>query len=139
MKTLRTSQAGLTLVEIIVVLAILGMIMAFVGRAIFSRGEKAKYELNRLQMEKVKSHIGQYQLRYNNLPPSLQSLLSCDQNTGPGCLPIADSADDLKDAWGTPFIYATDGSGRSYSLKSLGADRREGGTDVNTDPVITGP
>ena len=133
------SESGLTLVEIIVVLVIHGVLFGMLTRGLFSSGERAKAEMNRLQMQRVQSYINQYQLRYNRLPPSLASLYNCDDITGPGCIPIVDKESDLDDVWGTPMRYRTDGNGRSYSLTSVGADRSEGGSGVNTDVTLTGP
>ena len=132
-------ENGLTLVEIIVVLLILSVLVGMLTRGLFSLGERAKAELNNLQMQRVQSYINQYQLRYNRLPSSLSSLYSCDENTGPGCIPIVDKEQDLYDAWGTPLKYRLEGDGRSYSLTSLGSDRRDGGSGVETDVTITGP
>ena len=133
------NQKGLTLVEIIVVLLILSVLVGMLTKGLFSQGERAKAELNNLQMQRVQSYINQYQLRYNRLPSSLASIYSCDENTGPGCIPIVDKEQDLYDAWGTPMRYRLEGDGRSYTLTSLGSDRREGGSGVETDMTITGP
>ncbi len=131
------NQKGLTLVEIIVVLVILSILIAFLTGGLFSQGEKAKAKINTLHIEKVKSAIGQYQLMNNVLPPDLRSLATCpDGQTA--CVPVADEA-TLKDAWGTPFSYSLENGGRSYALKSLGSDRKDGGTGVEGDVVVTGP
>ena len=130
-------QRGLTLVEIIVVLVILSILIGFLTSGLFKQGEKAKAKINALQMEKVKQSIGQYQLMYNQFPPDINSLASCP-DAGTACVPIADEA-SLKDAWGTPFSYSLQNGGRGYLLKSLGADRKEGGSGVDGDPTITGP
>ena len=133
------SESGLTLVEIIVVLLILSVLVGMLTKGLFSQGERAKAELNNLQMQRVQSYINQYQLRYNRLPSSLASLYSCDDVTGSACIPIVDKEQDLYDAWGTPLKYRVEGDGRSYSLTSVGADRREGGSGVGTDMTIVGP
>jgi len=70
------SEQGLTLVEIIVVLIILSIIIAFVGTRILGAGDKAKADLTKLKMKDVRSSIEQYQLRYNAVPSNLQSLLN---------------------------------------------------------------
>ena len=131
------SQKGLTLVEIIIVLVILSLLMTFLTSNLFKSGEKAKANLNDLRMGQLKSKIQEYQLMNNTLPPSLESLVSCDRQSGGGsCVPIAEP-EDLKDAWGTPLQFQS--SGNSYQIKSLGADKREGGEGVNGDAIITGP
>ena len=132
-----SGQAGLTLVEIIVVLVILSILIAFLTGGLFAQGERAKAQINSLKMQKAKAAIGQYQLMYNQLPPDLKSLAVCPNN-GSACVPITDE-DTITDAWGTPFVYSTDNGGRSFILKSLGADRKEGGSGADGDFTITGP
>ena len=65
------------------------------------------------------------------------ALSGCPE-AGSSCVPIADPKDTL-DAWDNKFVYSSDGSGRSYTIKSLGGDKREGGTGTNGDIVKTGP
>lgn len=137
MKTNIKRQRGLTLVEIIVVLIILSVLYGVLMGGLFSQGDRAKAKINELQMQKVKQAIGQYQLMYNQLPPDLSSLASCPQGQN-ACVPVADES-TLKDAWGTQYQYSLDNGGRSYTVKSLGADRKEGGTGVDGDPIMTGP
>jgi len=138
-RSLLRSQRGLTLVEIIVVLIILGILFTFLIGGVFGQGQKAQAKITEGMMMKLKGYVNQYLLQYNSLPTSLVSLYSCaDSTSGSFCVPVAEEK-DTKDAWGTPFIYTVDGSGRTFTVKSLGADRREGGTGVNGDPTLTGP
>ena len=131
-------EAGLTLVEIMVVLIILGVLYATFGKKVFSAGARAKAEATMLKMKQVKGDIEQFNLRYNSLPGSLQDLLSCNEKTGSNCIPISDE-ETLKDAWNNPFVYRLDGSGRSYQIISLGADGRDGGSGVDNDLREEGP
>ena len=133
------SQAGLTLVEIVIVLVILSLLMGFLVSRLSGAGDKAKAGVNELQMKRLQSYINEYQLRYNALPQSLNDLIQCNQDTGSNCLPVANSADDLKDVWGTEYHYSLESGGKSYSLKTLGADRVEGGSGANFDFTMTGP
>jgi general secretion pathway protein G len=137
MQNLR-SEKGLTLVEIIVVLIILSVVMVFFGNKILGAGDQAKADLTKLMMRELQQGIEQFRLRYNQLPGSLEALTSCSDITGPGCTPVT-KLDNLKDAWGNQFLYALDNGGRSYRIKTLGADGREGGEAVNYDSSVTGP
>lgn len=133
------SQSGLTLVEIITVLIILSLLMGFLVTRLSGAGDTAKAGINELQMKKLQNYINQYQLRYNTLPSSLRDLVQCNEQTGASCLPVVNSEDELLDVWGTEYRYSIDGGGRTYTLKSLGADRREGGSGANVDFTLTGP
>jgi general secretion pathway protein G len=132
------AQAGLTLVEIVIVLVILSVLIGFLTKGLFATGATQKARINVMKMEKLKSAINQYQLMSNGLPPSLDALVNCSGNSGSACFPVA-QADDLIDLFGGQFRFAPDGSGNSFSLKTLGADKRDGGSGADADVVITGP
>ena len=132
------SEAGLTLVEIMVVLIILGIVMTFLGGRLFGAGDKAKRKLTELKISQIGSYIEQYQLQYNALPQSIDDLARCNERTGSDCVPIM-KEEDLKDAWGNPLGYTLEEGGRRYRIKSLGADGKEGGEGVDADPFGTGP
>lgn len=138
-RSFKSAQAGLTLVEIIVVLVILSLLMGFLANNLFSAGDKAKAGINELQMKRLQQHINQYQLRYNSLPGSIRDLISCNDQTGPNCLPVADSEADLRDPWGTEYQYTLENGGRSYSITSLGANRIQGGSGADSDFSVKGP
>ena len=117
------AQRGLTLVEIIVVLMMIGIIGAFVGGKVFKAGDKAKAELTRAKLNALKEPIYMYQMRFNALPTDLKTA----------------EADDTKDAWGREVSYRiVDGGGR-YELRSLGADGRDGGSSTDADIIVAGP
>ena len=130
-------QKGLTLVEIMIVLVILGLVMGFVGSKIIGAGDNAKRDLTNLKIQQLKSDIEQFQLRYNAIPRSLEDLTKCTDLTGQGCLPIVNDPDSINDAWGTPLEYTS--NGRTYKVSSLGADRKAGGEGPNYDLAVEGP
>ncbi len=131
-------ERGLTLVEIIVVLIILSSLMAFLAGKLFSTADSAKEKLNRLKMEKLRGMISQYQLQYNALPGGLDTLINGPSGAGDSFVKIAED-DDLKDSWGNSFQYALENNGRSYRIKTLGADGIEGGSGVDFDFSLSGP
>lgn len=132
------SERGLTLVEIVVVLIILSIVGTFLIGKVLGAGDSAKMDITKMKMTEVKSAIEQFQLRYNTLPGSIDSLIKCTEETGADCIPVL-KEEQLKDAWGTFLIYERQGDGRSYRIRTLGADRRDGGEGVNYDAFVTGP
>ncbi|MFO0415893.1 MAG: type II secretion system protein GspG [Pseudomonadota bacterium] len=118
-----SSERGLTLIEIIVVLMMVGIIGAFVGGRVFKAGDRAKAELTRAKLNSLKEPIYMFQMRNNTLPSDLKTA----------------EAEDTKDAWGKEVVYRVIDSGRSYELRSLGSDGREGGSGADADIVVTGP
>ena len=121
--SLQNNEAGLTLIEILVVLGIIGLVLGFLVKNVFNMGESAKASLSKTKLEAIKGPLYLYQLQNNTLPQDIKSL----------------SAVDTEDAWGKPVQYKILDGGRSYELKSLGADGREGGTDANADIIVKGP
>ncbi|MEZ4754739.1 MAG: type II secretion system protein GspG [Bdellovibrionota bacterium] len=132
------SEAGLTIVEIIVVLIILALVTTFLGQRLFGAGDKAKVSITKLQMKEIGAAIEQFRLQYNSLPGNLGDLTQCTEATGPGCVPILQE-DQIKDAWGTPFAYTLESGGRAYRITSLGANAQQGGEGVDFDVFHTGP
>ncbi|MCB0317175.1 MAG: type II secretion system protein GspG [Bdellovibrionales bacterium] len=132
------SEAGLTIVEIIVVLIILALVTTFLGQRLFGAGDKAKVNITKLQMKEIGSAIEQFRLQYNSLPGGLNDLTSCTDATGPGCVPILQE-EQIKDAWGNLFAYSLEGSGRAYRITSLGANGQQGGEGVDFDLFQVGP
>ncbi|MCX7952970.1 MAG: type II secretion system GspH family protein [Deltaproteobacteria bacterium] len=130
---------GLTLIEIITVLIILAIVMTFLVGRLSGGGDTAKAALNELKLKTIQSYINQYHLRYNEFPRAISDLFQCNETTGPNCLPIVSSEDELKDVWGTPVQYTISSDGQNYTLKSLGSDKKEGGSGSATDLMITGP
>ena len=74
-------------------------------------------------MKQAQSNIALYQLKMNRLPPDLRTA----------------NIEDDKDGWGAPFQYLVVEGGRSYEIRSLGADGRAGGTGADADISIKGP
>jgi general secretion pathway protein G len=132
-------QKGLTLIEIITVLIILALVMSFLIGRLSSGADTAKAGLNEVKLKMIQSYINQYYLRYNEYPTDLNDLMQCNSVTGPNCLPIVSNESELLDVWNNRVIYQRNADGRGYSLKSLGSDKKEGGSGAATDLVITGP
>jgi general secretion pathway protein G len=130
------NQRGLTLVEIMVVLIIIGLIASMFGKKLFGAGDKMKAQLTQSQLTALKGDIEQFQLRYNSLPTTLDDLVRCTEKTGQACIPITNE-DALLDAWGTKLTLQSNGN--TYKIMSLGADKQPGGQGVDGDQFVEGP
>ena len=138
MKTLH-SESGLTLVELLVVIVLIGLIYVAVSKTVFGQGEAAKAELNVVRMNSVKNALQQYQLKFNTYPSTINELLTGNSSlldkSGQVFVPMVDE-DQLKDIWGNPYIYRLENDGRSFNLKSLGSDGMEGGDKAKQDVTV---
>src|SRR5262245_52307884 len=122
--SLLQNERGMTLVEIIVVLIILGTLIAVIGGRVFTAAGRANVKINDIQMNKLKQHISEFQLQYHKLPSSLASLVNGEPELGGGFIPIAQE-DELLDPWGGPYQYEVVNN-RAFRIRSLGADSLEG-------------
>jgi len=129
---------GMSLVEIMIVLVIMGTIMALVGRNVMGRLEQSKVQTTKLQMEGFKSALQDYYLDNNVYPTTDQGLQALVQKPTTGTEPTNYNPDGYikgkvipKDAWGKDFIYESDGA--KYTIKSFGKDRVEGGEGNGAD------
>ncbi|MFN8389564.1 MAG: type II secretion system protein GspG [Bdellovibrionota bacterium] len=133
-----TSEAGMTLIEVIAVIVLITLIMVTVGKNVFSSSSAAKAKLNVTKLNTIKGYLGQYRLQYNSYPSKLDELIhpsAAVKQSGELFTPLAQE-NDLKDIYGTPIIYIPENNGRSYVLKSLGEDGLEGGEGANQDVEI---
>lgn len=127
-RSILRNQKGLTLFEILIVVGIIGGLMAFILPQIMNNQRQAKVKETRIRMANVLQNLAMYQNDCQKYPTSLDGLAKndgCSNWTGPY------SKDVPKDAWGTSFVYESDGG--TYKLRSLGADKREGGDGANKD------
>lgn len=123
---------GMTLVEILIVLAIVGTLMAVIGGNVMGKFEKAKRKETGIILNQVASAIQMYNADCGKLPSSLDALIN---NPGGDCADWGPDPyikkDMLKDAWKHELVYELDGG--SFVLKSLGKDGREGGSKHDKD------
>ncbi|MCB0358730.1 MAG: type II secretion system protein GspG [Bdellovibrionales bacterium] len=126
------------MIEIIVVIVLISLVFGVVARGVFSKGEEAKAKLNLARMEKVKSALNQYRFEYGTYPASLQDLVrpSGDvQKSGKLFVKLVDE-DELRDLFGSDFIYKSENDNRSYTLTTLGADGKTGGEGADQDVTM---
>lgn len=122
----------MTLIEIVIVVAILASLMAILGTQVTKRFQKAKVDQAKIQIGEISKALDMYYTDCLRYPQSLDALIanesgSCS-NWGPTPY-IKKNA--LKDPWGADFIYELQGS--TYVLTSLGADQRDGGEGNDAD------
>ena len=138
-KTSIRDQRGMTLLEIMIVLVILGSLIAILATSVQSRLKASKIKTAKIQMAEIGKSLDMYFTDCNQYPSNeegLQALVqapsSCS-NWGPD--PYMKKVS--KDPWGGDFIYES--TGNNYVLRSLGSDHREGGTgdaaDISSDQL----
>ena len=126
----KASQAGFSLIEIIIVVTLIALIAAFVAGKVFGQSDRAKVKLASAQVQTLAEKVQQYAEDTGGLPGSLDELV---KSSATGWLGPYAKDGDLKDPWNHPYVYATPGEGKPFDLASLGADGQAGGESVNAD------
>jgi general secretion pathway protein G len=129
-------EEGFTLVELLVVLAILGMLAGIAVPQLMKSLERAKVDTAKVQVDKLGSILDLYRLEVGQYPgeqDGLQSLVSAPTAAERWNGPYLKNADSLVDPWGAPYRYRFPGNHGEYDLYSLGADGKDGGEGNNAD------
>jgi len=135
----RRSQAGVTLIEMLVVVTIIGLFVALVGPNLFKRADEAKITAARAQIDSFMTSLGTYKLDIGTFPTTEQGLAAlrlkpADINLWNGPYMPKDIP---KDPWGRDYVYRFPGEHQpdEPEIISLGADGLPGGEGVNADIV----
>jgi general secretion pathway protein G len=137
------SQSGFTLIEILIVVAIMGLLMAFVANNLIKSASGAKRTIAGGQLQKIADSLELYRLQNGRYPTSQQGLSAlvrkptgepAPRNYPPGGYL---KENQLLDPWSGPFKYESPGQNNSFAfdLSSLGGDGREGGEGDDADIV----
>lgn len=129
-------QRGMTLIEILVVLTLIGIVMGIVGGNFLGKGEKAKADAAKIDIGQIALALDLYKLEVGRYPTSqegLQALVQAPAGAANWNGPYWKRATVPKDPWGNEYKYASPGASAPYEIISLGADGKEGGEGVNKD------
>jgi general secretion pathway protein G len=131
------NQLGMTLIEIMIVIAIIGGLMAIVGSKLVGQLDNARIKNTKIQIQQLSKQLDAYYTDCNAYPTSdqgLEALLKSPgsdacSNWGPN--PYLTKESELKDQWGHKFLYESDGT--EYTIISYGRDGKEGGEGAAKD------
>jgi general secretion pathway protein G len=127
----RRARGGFTLVEVLLVVAILGILAGIVVVSTKNRVPKTQIAATRMSIQGIQTAIDTYEVDNGKMPSSLQALItqSGELNwNGPyvqnGRLPA--------DPWGNQFQYTLKDN-NAYELRSAGPDGQMGTSDDITN------
>jgi general secretion pathway protein G len=129
-------QGGFTLVELLVVLAILGLIVALVTPQVLKYLSKARTDTARIEIQTLGNALDLYRLdmhRYPTQQEGIAALVEQPPGTEAWNGPYLKQKKMPLDPWGRPYIYRSPGEHGDYDLYTLGADGVPGGTGENQD------
>lgn len=129
-------QTGMTLIEIMMVVVIIGILVAVIVPNVIGYDDDARVTAQQMDLRNIGNALEMYRLRNGHYPSTdqgLEALVSKPsgfpepRNWGPEPYlrkyPL--------DQWDNEYVYISEG--RSYQLVSLGADGAEGGEGVDAD------
>ena len=134
----RGRAGGFTLIEVLVVIAILGILAAIVVPRIMDRPDEAKRVAAKADINAIVQVLKIYRLDNGFYPTSDQGLAALVQrpttNPAPANWKQGGYLDRLpKDPWGGDYQYLSPGVRGEIDVFSLGADRARGGEGNNAD------
>jgi general secretion pathway protein G len=133
-----SARAGITLIEMLVVMTIIALFAALVGPSLLKHGDTARITAARAQIESFSTALGAYKLDTGTFPTTEQGLQAlrvkppeANQWAGP-YMP----KDIPLDPWGHPYAYKYPGDhGDEPDIICYGADGAAGGDGLNADIV----
>ncbi len=131
-------SAGFSLIELIAVVAILGILAAVVAPKIFNRPAEARIKRAATDIRNIEASLEMYKLDNFNFPTTDQGLLALvEQPTGSPEAPNWSEGGYLrsmpKDPWGRDYLYLSPGENSEIDIYTLGADGQVGGEGEQGD------
>jgi general secretion pathway protein G len=127
-------RKGFTLIEILVVMAIVALLAALVGPKLFPKLGKGKQSAAKAQIELFGQALDQFKLDTGRYPTTQEGLNALMNNPGvenwegpylKKSIPV--------DPWNKPYIYLSPGTHGDYDLSSNGRDGNAGGEGEDKD------
>lgn len=133
-------ENGFTLVELIIVLAIIGLIMALVAPRLMEQFDKSKVVTARAQVRSLEAALMSMRLDIDRYPSNAEGLALLQR-------PAADVAESWQgpylagelplDPWGRPFIYREPQAPDDRpAIGTLGSDGSAGGSGTARDIFV---
>lgn len=129
---MRPTRTGLTLIELMVVVVILGILATTVTLSVRDYLQSGKRSAAQQELAQIVGGLELFFIETNRYPSNqegLAILLEKSETHPDGLL----RGGDLKDPWGHPYEYVYPGVHGTFDVVCYGADGREGGTGADAD------
>jgi len=133
----RNAERGFTLLELLVVLAILGLLIGLVAPAALRQLGSAKEKIAHQSIERLVTVLEMYKLDVGTFPTTdqgLQALINKPPGVNRWSGPYLKGEKLPEDPWGRPYAYRSPSQrpGHEFDLYSLGPTGQTGGTGDNS-------
>ena len=130
------SVQGFSLIEILVVMALIGIVIALVASRVGDGAVRGKVNATKIAIDSVSGKIETYALDNGNPPQRLEDLINNPGGEAENWNGPYAKEKDLKDPWNHDFIYRYPGDkGGDYDLYSYGPDGKEGGEGLKAADI----
>jgi len=131
-----SDEKGVTLMEVLIVLAIIAMLAALVGPRVIGYLGKAKSQVAQTQIGNLASSLDLYFIENGSYPSEAEGLTALIE-APVGAInwdgPYIKAASALLDPWQRDFQYNLQANGESFRIISYGRDGAEGGKGEDRD------
>ncbi len=136
----RQAEAGVTLIEMMIVLVIIGIVAALIVPNVIGRPDEARVAVAKTDLRTIAASLEMYRLDNRRYPTAAQGLVALTQAPTEQPLPVnwADGGylpNVPQDPWGNSYVYQLPGKAGPFDLISLGADGVADGDGVDRDIV----
>jgi general secretion pathway protein G len=132
------SQKGMSLIEILIALTLMGIAGTFVAGKVYENLQQGQVQAAKIQIKSLSDRLKEFRRDCNFLPDTTQGLdaLLEKPTGGRDCKRYApggyiDGGKVPLDPWDSEYLYESDG--KTFEIKSLGADNAEGGEGADAD------
>jgi general secretion pathway protein G len=132
----RRREAGFTLLELLVVLAIMGLLAAIIGPQVIKYLGSSRTSTAKVQIQNIVAALELYKLDVGHYPTQaegLNALVTAPQSEPGWNGPYLKRETAIKDPWGELYIYKNPGQHGEVDVYTLGSDKAEGGTGEAQD------
>ena len=136
--TSRLASRGFTLIEVMVVVAILAILAAVIVPRIMGRPEEAKRTKAQIDIKSIEGALNLYKLDSGIYPTTEQGLEALVKKPDTAPLPRKWKEGGYlsrvpQDPWGRPYRYLCPGEHGDFDVYSFGADGEPGGEGKDAD------
>jgi general secretion pathway protein G len=134
------SRRGLTLIELVVVMVVLGLLASLVFPVVFGRVGDARMTTAETQIKALGTALETYRLDTGSYPSTDQGLGALRERPTRGAVPATWRGPYVREAipqdpWGRAYVYRFPGArgAATFDLYTLGKDGKDGGEGEDAD------
>jgi len=135
-----SDRTGFTLLELVIVIAILSLLAAIIAPKMMGRADDAKIADAKIQIRNLETALKLYKLDNGDYPDTEQGLEALISKPATGNVPnkyreggYLEQKKIPLDPWGNPYIYISPGIHGDFDILSYGSDGKDGGTGKDAD------